>query len=282
MRALLALLVRPFSLVARPLFFGWENVPDERPLMFVGNHALYAFIDTPLLFDGLYREKGIYLRGLGDEVLFRFPGWRDLLGHYGIVESNRQNCERLLLERQCLLLFPGGAREAAKRKGEANRLFWKRRAGFARLALRHRCTVVPVASLGVDDAFDIAFDSGDLGRSPLRHLYQRYGIRRELVLPVPRRVTPQRIYFRFCEPLTMQRYLSKNLSEDDAVLQLRDDAHDAVLRGLDFLQEVRDKDEERYPLARARTALSSATSALRRSLDDVYRKTAGKKDGDSG
>ena len=272
MRALLGLLVRPFSLVARPLFFGWENIPTERPLMFVANHALYAFIDTPLLFDGLYREKGIYLRGLGDPVLFQFRGWRDLLGRYGVVESNRENCERLLAERQCLLLFPGGAREAAKRKGEANRLFWRKRAGFARLALRHRCTVVPVASLGVDDAFDIAFDSGDIERSALRRLYERYGVRRELVLPVPRSIKPERIYFRFGESLPAEHYLSREPDPDRAAHRLRDEAHDAVLQGLEFLRQVRDNDEERYPLARARTALSTATVALRGSLNGIYRK----------
>jgi len=142
--------------------------------------------------------------------------------------------------------------------------------------LRHRCTVVPVASLGVDDAFDIAFDSGDLERSRLRRFYERYGIRRELVLPVPRRVTPQRIYFKFCEALPAQRYLSDDLPADDAALQLRDDAYHAVLQGLDFLREVRENDKERYPLARARKALSNATSALGRSLDGVFRKSVGK------
>jgi 1-acyl-sn-glycerol-3-phosphate acyltransferase len=277
MRALLGLLVRPLSLVARPLFFGWENIPDERPLMFVGNHALYAFIDTPLLFSGLYLEKGIYLRGLGDAVLFRFPGWRDLLGHYGIVESNRQNCERLLNQGQCMLLFPGGAREAAKRKGEANRLFWKKRAGFARLALRHRCTVVPLASLGVDDAFDIAFDSGDLQASRLGKLYEKLGIRPELVLPIPRKVRPERVYFKFCPPLPADRYLSPEAEPAQVAVRLRDNAHDAVLQGLDFLKEVRDKDQERYPLARARTTLSNATFALRRNLQNVYRKAGREK-----
>lgn len=280
MRALLGLLVRPLSLVARPLFFDWENIPDERPLMFVGNHNLYAFLDTPFLFAGLYSEKGIYLRALGDPVLFRIPGWRDLLAHYGIVESNRQSYERLLKAGQCILVFPGGVREAAKRKGEANRLFWKKRAGFARLALRHRCTVVPLASLGVDDAFDLAFDSGDLPASPLGKLYEKLGIRPELVLPLPRKVRPERVYFKFCPPLPADRYLPPESDPAQAAVRLRDDAHEAVLQGLDFLKKVRDKDQERYPFARARTTLSNATFALRRKLQNVYRKAGREKNED--
>jgi 1-acyl-sn-glycerol-3-phosphate acyltransferase len=263
MRALLGLLVRPLSPLARPLFFGWENIPDERPLMFVGNHSLYAFIDTPFLFAGLYFEKGIYLRALGDPVLFKIPGWRDLLTRYGIVESNRQSYERLLESGHCIMVFPGGVREAAKRKGEANRLFWKKRAGFARLALRHRCTVVPVASLGVDDAFDIAFDSGDLQASPLGRVYDRLGLRRDLVLPIPRKVRFERLYFRFCQSIAVDRYLSRGLPPAEAAIRLRDDTHDAVLEGLDFLKEVRDKDQNRFPLARARASLSNAAQALR-------------------
>jgi 1-acyl-sn-glycerol-3-phosphate acyltransferase len=241
--------------------------------MFVSNHNLYAFLDTPFLFAGLYLEKGIYLRALGDSVLFRMPGWRDLLARYGVLESNARSYERLLKAGHCLLVFPGGVREAAKRKGEANRLFWKKRAGFARLALSHGCTVVPVASLGVDDAFEIAFDSGDLPGSPLGRIYERLGARPELVLPIPRKIRPERLYFKFCQPLSADRYRSPGVDPAEATGRLRDDAHDAVLQGLDFLIEVRDNDQERYPLARARTTLSNATLALRRTLQDARRKT---------
>jgi hypothetical protein len=36
-----------------------------------------------------------------------------------------------------VLVFPGGGREVTKRKGEAHKVIWKERTGFARMAIEH-------------------------------------------------------------------------------------------------------------------------------------------------
>ena len=58
-----------------------------------------------------------------------------------------------------ILLFPGGAREVAKRKGEAYQLVWKKRLGFVRLAVEHSYRILPFASVGQEDAFSIILDA---------------------------------------------------------------------------------------------------------------------------
>ena len=57
--------------------------------------------------------------------------------------------------------------QVAKKKGEQYKLLWKEDTDFVRLAMRFGCTIVPFAALGVDDAFDVAFDSDDILASPL-------------------------------------------------------------------------------------------------------------------
>jgi hypothetical protein len=51
-----------FQLV--PLRFGLDNIPDEKPLIFVGNHTMYGIYDMPLMIYELRKRKGITLRGL--------------------------------------------------------------------------------------------------------------------------------------------------------------------------------------------------------------------------
>ena len=41
------------SMIHRPKFTGWENIPDHRPLLFVGNHTLMGVLDVPFLFRAL-------------------------------------------------------------------------------------------------------------------------------------------------------------------------------------------------------------------------------------
>lgn len=51
--------------------------------------------------------------------------------------------------RESVLLFPGGVREAYKRKNEEYQLFWPESAEFVRMASRHGATIVPFAGLSL-------------------------------------------------------------------------------------------------------------------------------------
>jgi hypothetical protein len=52
-----------------------------------------------------------------------------------------------------VLLFPGGAREVCKRKGEEYKLLWKPTVDFVRMASFHNAIIVPFALLGADEAY---------------------------------------------------------------------------------------------------------------------------------
>ncbi|KAK1868003.1 hypothetical protein I4F81_010500 [Pyropia yezoensis] len=83
------------------------------------------------------------------------PGWGALLADLGAVVATPRNYVRLLASGQPTLLFPGGAREVATRTDDARyQLHWEE-GSFVRAAARHGALIIPVASVGVEDATGI-------------------------------------------------------------------------------------------------------------------------------
>jgi 1-acyl-sn-glycerol-3-phosphate acyltransferase len=227
LRAALALLA-PWRAFTRPVFHGLDRIPTTRPLLFVGNHTVWGVLDTPLLFAELWEKKGILLRALGDHVHFTVPVWGTLLRRFGVVDGTRENCARLMEAGESVLVFPGGGREVAKRRGEQYQLFWKERVGFARMALTHGATIVPFAALGVEDALHIVADANDLLASPLGPLVRRLVRRTDVIPPLVRPKRRPRLSFEFGEPIVPEG------SGEDAVRALRDQTRKSVehlLRG---------------------------------------------------
>ncbi|MCC6806549.1 MAG: acyltransferase family protein [Deltaproteobacteria bacterium] len=248
----------PLFTVLAPRFTGWGNIPDDRPLLFVGNHTIFGVFDVPLLFARLYRKRGIWLRPLGDHAHFRVPLWRDFLARYGVVDGTRDNCRALMKEGECLLVFPGGAREVAKRRNERYRLIWKERTGFVKMAIEAGCTIVPFAAVGVDDAFDIILDADDIKRTPLGALLGKLGVRDDVLLPLARGLgplpRPERLYFHFCEAVPTA-HLRGGEGDDVIVRRTRDEVKARIERGIAELLAAREKDPKRYLRGRIATAL---------------------------
>lgn len=249
-------LIEPWRWFFHPVFHGIDLVPDRRPLLFVGNHTLYGMIDIPLLFDELWRRKGIFLRGLADRGHYYLPVWRDLLTSFGAVEGTRENCAELMRSGEALVVFPGGGREVAKRRGEKYKLLWKERMGFARLAIEHGATVVPFASIGVEDAYDIVFDAEDLKPTLLGRALLALGVREDTLMPLARGIgptlipRPARIYFRICEPIATDLY-GGNGGDPASVRELRDRTHDAIEAAIAELRREQGRDPEAVRFATA-------------------------------
>ena len=58
-----------------------------------------------------------------------------------------------------MLLFPGGAREVFKRKGEEYRLFWPESPDLLRLAAKLNATLLPFSGIGGDESMTLLLDS---------------------------------------------------------------------------------------------------------------------------
>jgi 1-acyl-sn-glycerol-3-phosphate acyltransferase len=212
-----------------PEYMHLDRTDARRPTLFVGNHSVYGVLDVMLFADGLYRERGISLRMLADRNHFKLPLWRDFVAQTGAVLGSPANCAALMRRGEHILVFPGGAREVFKHKGEAYGLIWKDRFGFVRLAIEHGYTITPYATVGAEEAFDVLLDSGDYMNTPVGRVLKRTGIAdrylrhgeefpplvRGLGLTmIPR---PERLYFSIGRPIDMTRYQGR--SNDRAVLQ---------------------------------------------------------------
>jgi hypothetical protein len=52
-----------------------EHIDLALPSLLVGNHTLFGVLDVPHMLAKIYRERGVYVRSLGDRLHFQIPGW---------------------------------------------------------------------------------------------------------------------------------------------------------------------------------------------------------------
>lgn len=262
-------LIQPMKRLLSPVSIGAERIPREGAVLLTGNHTLYGLVDIPMLGLEIYEKTGRTVRGLGDHNHFELPVWRDLLRRIGAVRGTRENCARLFEAGEAVLVFPGGGREVMKHKHEQYKLIWKERIGFARLAIQHDVPILPFASVGVEDMFEIVLDAEDILRSPAGDLLRVLGIteqpwfrhgeilpplaRGKGLGPLPRL---ERQYFLFGEPIDTKRYAGRH-EDRDACLALRDEVRSAIQTQIAQLLEVREADPERYPIQRLLRRLAS-------------------------
>jgi len=250
--------LQPLKRWMSPVSTGLENVPRVGPVILAGNHTIFGLLDIPMLGLEVWEKTGRAVRGLGDHNHFKLPVWRDFLRKIGAVHGTRESCGRLLERGELVLVFPGGGREVLKHKHEEYQLLWKERVGFARLAIEHGAPVVPFASVGVEDMFEIVLDADDLMRSPVGSLVRALGIEEqpwfrhgEIIPPIVkgRGLGPlprlERQYFSFGAPIDPTPWAGRQ-EEREACLELRDRVKGAVECQIERLRELQARDPDRH------------------------------------
>jgi 1-acyl-sn-glycerol-3-phosphate acyltransferase len=247
-------LLEPLSRVVRPKLYGVERLPADGSLL-VGNHTIYGLIDVPFMMAEIWKHRRLAIRGLGEHAHYAVPLWRDLLTVGGMVRGTRDNVRALMREGQTILVFPGGAREVNKRRGQEYQLLWRERIGFARLAIEHGYPIVPFAAVGADDMLDVVIDQNTPVYGQFARLYEKLlGIPTPPLVrgigatPIPR---PERLYFWFGEPIDSTRF-GRRFDDTAAARALRDEVKRAILDGIQFLRDERDRDPNRGLLSRLR------------------------------
>jgi 1-acyl-sn-glycerol-3-phosphate acyltransferase len=158
----------------------------------------------------------------------------------------------LMKTKQHILVFPGGAREALKRSGEEHRLFWKKRTGFARMAIANKYPITPFFVYGADLGYDILWDYSRMKKNKiLAPLFKKKSKLNELLrdgeifppIAVGRYNTllPKKIpmVFKFGKPISTRKY--KGATDEDTLWEVRVRVEDAVTRlmqeAMDYLEE---------------------------------------------
>lgn len=239
----------------QPQYYGMEHLDINRPALYVGNHTIYGVFDAPLMLLGAYEQKGIFFRSLGDHFHFKVPGWREALIKAGAVPGTPENCSTLMNDGQHIIVFPGGAREVMKNRGEEYTLVWKRRTGFARMAMQHGYDIIPFTAIGADDIYKIRYDSQSFQQSLLGKLATQTGVMDTLFrggdtmgpivsgiagTSMPR---PEKMYFMFGERIPT-KHLQERFNDKGAQWQVRHQVEAAIYRQMDELFAIRAKDTD--------------------------------------
>jgi 1-acyl-sn-glycerol-3-phosphate acyltransferase len=127
----------------------------RRRAIVVANHVLDV-IDPLLFVKAVYERYGVVPRVIGHRAWFRTPGLRAITQRYRVIPArDPEATARALHDDGLLMLFPGGAREAAVRDyhREPYRLKWEGRFGFLRLALEHDADLFFVGALGTEEMY---------------------------------------------------------------------------------------------------------------------------------
>jgi 1-acyl-sn-glycerol-3-phosphate acyltransferase len=206
---------------------GMDRVPPS-PVLLIGNHSGGVVTpDTSALYAAWYRHRGFAdpLMGLAFDGIYGVPGWRELMRKIGQMPASMENASAALRAGSSVLLYPGGSYEVFRPWRDRNRIVFKGRKGFIRLALETGVPVVPVVGHGGHETTFVltrgerlvellSLDKVRMDGAPL--LFQLpWGISTPLTpgIPLPAKITVQ-----VCEPLDWSRFGPEG-AQDPAVLE---------------------------------------------------------------
>lgn len=244
-------LAKPLYDYFTPEFFGMENIEKQKPALYIANHTLYGITDWTLFMAESYRRKNIFIRTLSDNRHYTVPGWRELVQYFGMVRGTRENCSAMMRQQMHIMVFPGGGREVFRRKNEKYSLQWKKRTGFARMAIEHGYDIVPVAQVGGDDAYNIIADITDFQKLLPDKLAAWAGFQdgeksTEYIPPLAKGLfgtalpKPVKLYFSVGERITTSQYAGD--TNEDNLWLVRNEVELAMNKEILKLLEYRSND----------------------------------------
>jgi 1-acyl-sn-glycerol-3-phosphate acyltransferase len=219
---------------------GLSNIPAEGPILLVGNHSGGTLIaDTFVFAQAFYDHFGPLRRfhQLAHDLVFKLPGARASLSRYGTVPASPENMKRALERDAALLVYPGGDHETYRPTWESDKIDFAGRRGFARLAIEHGCSIVPVVAIGGQETALFLGQGRDLAR--------RIGLDRLLrvkvfpaqiappfgltIMDLPGRVPlPAKIVVRVLPKIDLAERLGGNADPDDAYELVTDRMQNAL------------------------------------------------------
>jgi 1-acyl-sn-glycerol-3-phosphate acyltransferase len=126
------------------------NIPEEGPVLMVGNHSggnltpdTFVFTLAFSTYFGVERP----FNQLAHNLVMASPYAR-LLRSGGTVAASHENSRQALESGAALLVYPGGDWEVHRPTWERNKVDFAGRKGFIRLALDAQVPIVPIVSIG--------------------------------------------------------------------------------------------------------------------------------------
>ena len=129
---------------------GLGNIPEEGPVLLVGNHSGGNLSPDTTVFTLAFSayfgvERRFYQ--LAHNLVLSMPGL-GFLRKFGTVAASPANAEKALETGAALLVYPGGDYETHRPTWESGKVDFDGRKGFIRLAIEKAVPIVPVVSIG--------------------------------------------------------------------------------------------------------------------------------------
>jgi 1-acyl-sn-glycerol-3-phosphate acyltransferase len=128
---------------------GLDNIPEEGPVLLVGNHSGGTLIADTFVFAGeFYAHFGPARRfhQLAHDVAARLPGTG--LDRWGTIAASHENAQKAFDRDAAVLVYPGGDYETFRPSWHSDKVEFGGRKGFVKLALERGVPIVPVVAIG--------------------------------------------------------------------------------------------------------------------------------------
>jgi 1-acyl-sn-glycerol-3-phosphate acyltransferase len=126
------------------------RIPEDRPVLLVGNHSGGNITpDTTVFTLAFYTYFGVERRfhQLAHNLVLNSP-IGPLLRRYGTVAASPENARKALDAGAAVLVYPGGDWEVHRPSWQSGKVDFAGRRGFVRLALETGVPIVPVVAIG--------------------------------------------------------------------------------------------------------------------------------------
>lgn len=198
--------------------FGFEKVPKGRVLL-IANHSGQLPMDGMMIAAAMFMEADPprLARAMIERWFGTIPIVSTFAARAGQILGDPLNCEKLLENEECVLVFPEGIRGSGK-------LYYDRYTlkefglGFMRLALKTKTPIVPISVIGGEEQMPSFYDSKLLGKLfgmpyfPITPTFPWLG-------PLGMIPLPTKYYLYFSDPL----YFEGDGNETDAEIQKKVD-----------------------------------------------------------
>src|SRR4051812_151114 len=138
------------QLYFRPKIRGLEHIPEDGPVLLVGNHSGGTLIaDTFAFAYGFYEHFGPErpFHQLAHDLVFQVRGLANLR-RYGTIPAGHENAQKALQRGAAVLVYPGGDHETYRPSWRSREIDFGGRSGFVRLARDAGVPIVPVVAIG--------------------------------------------------------------------------------------------------------------------------------------
>lgn len=146
---------------------GFDRIPEEGPVLFVGNHSGGNMTPDSMVFMLAFNtyfgvERPVY--ALAHALVTSWPIIGKLAGKWGIITAGPRAARAALARGACVLVYPGGDVDAHRPWTARHEIRFDGRKGFLRLAKEAGVPIVPVVSVGGHDTYLPLTDGRRLAR----------------------------------------------------------------------------------------------------------------------